>query len=71
MARVKDQILSIFKTKDYSKPKRVKTVYGDGKKQSEENIIIFKQEDDYHKPIRVANFWNNNYVKYKSSGDRN
>ena len=31
----------------------VKTVYGDGKKQFEENIIIFKQEDDYHKPISI------------------
>ena len=32
---VKDQIMSLFKTKDYSKPERVKTVYGGGKKQSE------------------------------------
>ena len=28
-----------FKTKDYSKPERIKTLYGGGKKQSEENII--------------------------------
>ena len=27
------------KTKDYSKPEYVKTVYGGGQKQSEENII--------------------------------
>ena len=31
--------MSIFKTKDYSKPESVKTVYRDGKKQFEENII--------------------------------
>ena len=31
--------MSLFKTKDYSKLKRVKTVYGGGKRQSEENII--------------------------------
>ena len=31
--------MSLFKVKDYSKPKPVKSVYGDGKKQSEENII--------------------------------
>ena len=31
--------MSLFKTKDYSKPKHVKTIYGVGKKQSEENII--------------------------------
>ena len=33
-------------------------------------MILFEQEDDYHKPIRVGNSWNNNYVKYKSNGDR-
>ena len=35
---VKDQIMSLFKTKHYSNPKRAKAVYGGGKKQSEENI---------------------------------
>ena len=37
MGGVKDQIISLFKTKDYSKPESVKTVYVGGKKQSEEN----------------------------------
>ena len=32
---------------------------------------LFKQEDDYYKPIRVGNFRNNNYIKYESSGDKN
>ena len=89
--------MSLFKTKDYNKPEPVKTVYGGGKKQSEENIIksmgnlfklkkeneaikekiirdirtLFKQKDDYHEPIRVGNFWNNNYIEYESNGDRN
>ena len=35
----KDKIMSLFKTKDYSKSKRVKNEYGGGKKHSEENII--------------------------------
>ena len=39
MGGVKNQIMSLFKTKDYSKLERVNTVYGGGKKQSEENII--------------------------------
>ena len=39
MDEVKDQVMSLFKTKDYSKPEHVKTVYGGGRKQSEENII--------------------------------
>ena len=49
------------------------------KKQKEEikDIIIrdiraiFKQVDDYYKPTRVGNFWNNSYIEYGSSGDRN
>ena len=35
--------------------------------------IHFKQQEekDYFKPIRrVGNFWNNNCIKYESSGDR-
>ena len=98
MDGVKEQIMSISKTKDYSKPKRVKTVYGGGKKQSEENIIksirnLFKlkkeneeikdgiirdiatlyeqEEKDCYNPIRVGIFWNNNYIEYESSDDRN
>ena len=39
MDEVKDQVMSLFKTNDYSKPEHVKTVYGDGRKQSEKNII--------------------------------
>ena len=34
------------------------------------DMILFEQKDDYHKPIRVGNCWNNNYVEYKSNGDR-
>ena len=39
MHQVIDQIMSLFKTKNYSKPEFVKTVYGGRKKQSVENII--------------------------------
>ena len=31
--------MCIFKTKDYSKPGRLKAVYGDAKKPPEENVI--------------------------------
>ena len=31
----------------------------------------FEQQDDYYKPERVGNFWNNNYIEYKSYGYRN
>ena len=30
-----------------------------------------EQKDDYYKPIRVGNFWNNSYTEYESNGDRN
>ena len=34
---------------------------------------LFEQEhdDDYFKPKTVSNFWNNNYIEYKSKADRN
>ena len=43
--------MSLFKTKGYRKPERVKTVHGGGKKQSELNIIksmknLFKLEKE-------------------------
>ena len=24
--------------------------------------LLFRQEDDYYKPVREGNFWNNNYM---------
>ena len=108
MGGVKDQIMYLFKTnstKQYSKPKHAKNVYGIGKKlrklkikkQSEDNIIknirnlfwlkkgneaikdkivrdiktLFEQEEDYYKLVRVAIFWNNNYIEYEGNGNRN
>ena len=34
---------------------------------------LFEQEKEkcYYKPKRVSNFWNNNYIRYKSNGDKN
>ena len=28
------------------------------------------EEEDYFKPVRIGNFWSNNYIGYKSKGDR-
>ena len=42
MSGVKNQVMILFKTTGYGKPKLVKTiktVYGSGKKQSEEDVI--------------------------------
>ena len=30
-----------------------------------------KEEQNYYKPVRVRNFWSNNYIEYESSGNRN
>ena len=30
-----------------------------------------KEEKNYYKPVRVSNFWSNNYIEYESNGDRN
>ena len=27
--------------------------------------------EQYHKPVRLNNFWNNNYIEYKSNSDEN
>ena len=37
----------------------------------EDSSTLFEQERDYCKPVRVGNFWNNNYINYESNGDRN
>ena len=29
------------------------------------------KEEDCHKPVGVGNFQSNNYIEYKSNGDRN
>ena len=31
---------------------------------------LFEQEEDYYKPKRVNNFWNNNYIEYESNGGK-
>ena len=33
--------------------------------------IFEHKEENCSKPVRVNNFWNNNYIEYESNGDRN
>ena len=28
-------------------------------------------KNNYYKPVRVNNFWSNNYIEYERNGDRN
>ena len=45
------------------------------KKQIKDRIIrdirTLFGEEDYYKPKRLSNFWNNNCIEYESNGDRN
>ena len=34
------------------------------------NLVEHDEEENYYKPVRVGNFWSNNYIEYKSKGDR-
>ena len=35
------------------------------------NIFEYEEEEKkYHKPVRLSNFWSNNYIEYESNGDR-
>ena len=36
------------------------------------NLFEHEQEEEhYYEPVRVSNFWNNNYTEYESNCDRN
>ena len=30
-----------------------------------------KEEENYYKPVKVSNFWSNNYIENKTNGDKN
>ena len=33
--------------------------------------LLEHEEEKYYKPVRVGNFWGNNYIQYESNGDGN
>ena len=35
------------------------------------NLFENEEEKNYCKPVRVSNFWCNNYIEYEHNGDRN
>ena len=35
------------------------------------NLFEHEQEENYYKPVRVSNFWSNNYIEHESNSDRN
>ena len=30
------------------------------------NVCEHEEEENYYKPVRVSNFWSNNYIEYES-----
>ena len=34
-------------------------------------MLFEHEEKNYYKPVRVINFWSNNYTEYESNSDRN
>ena len=69
MGGVKNQIMNLFKTKDYSKPKRVKTVYRSGKKPRPSTLKIQKEseEENIIKSIRILFKLKNEMKQLKKS----
>ena len=40
--------------------------------RNNENLFEYeKEEENYYKPVRVNNFWSNNYIEYRSNSDKN
>ena len=34
------------------------------------NLFKHEEKENYYKPVRVSNFWSNNYIEYESNSDR-
>ena len=32
------------------------------------NLFEHEEEENHHKPVRINNFWSNNYIEYKNNG---
>ena len=44
----------------------------DGIRRDIKNLFEYEEEKEiYYKPVRISNFWSNNYIQYESNGDRN
>ena len=60
---------------DTEKEERIKKqnekLIKDGTKRDIRIIFEQEKEEDYYEPKKVNKFWNNNYIKYESNGDKN
>ena len=74
--------LHLLKPKKKKRKKEIREIRENKKEHNQRPIkyrlirdikTLFEQEEqeDYYKPERVNNFWNNNYIEYKINGDNN
>ena len=60
--------------KDISKlrqKKKTKTIKDRILRNIKNLFKLEKEEENYYKPVRIGNFWSDNYIHYESNGDRN
>ena len=57
-------IRNLFKLKKENKATKDRTI-------RDIKTLFEQQEEDFYKPVRVRNFWNNNYIEHESNSDRN
>ena len=63
--KLKDKIINVIWTLFETEEEKEER-----KRKKHNERIIKEQEEDYYEPKRVSNFWNNNYNKYESNGDK-
>ena len=58
------------KRKEWDRKKHSERLFKD-RKIRDIRRLFEQEEEDYYKPKRVNNFWNNNYIEYDSNEDKN
>ena len=69
-------IWTLFATEEEKKRKKIREKKELHERLTKDRIVrdirpLSEQEEDYCKPKRVNNSWNNNYIEYESNGDKN
>ena len=57
-------IRKLFKLKKENKTIKDRTI-------RDIKTLFEEEEDDYYKPVRLGDFWNNIYMEYECNGDKN
>ena len=57
------------KEKKNQKTKKIRAI--EGRIIRDIKSLFEQEEEDYYKPLRVGNFYSDNYIKYESTGNKN